>query len=797
MFHQNSNKMTTLDSGKSIVPSSAMLAALVRKSCFVFSLILASSTANGQIVNYSDSGVPDRVGLELLQEEPHDIIYFTEDSGGGWAKVRLLDLPGRKLPAEPKGVLQFNIIGIELKDFAADWKDIETIDFWEIRLERETKEMIAKGDFKGAYPFLSVLIRDYPSRPNLRDLRNEFLWKDAIRRASQGELGATLAMLEELRRYSPTYQSTTVINALSSTTDKLMAQYVKEGKLELAQQVLARLEKDYPGNKLKSIPKWNQVFLGMATEKQKEAIAAVRAKDFRKARALARESLSLKPEIPNGKLLVKKIDEIYPLVRVGVLQTATVFEPTRIDNWASRRAGRLLYRTLFEMQGAGPEGGEYDFVFGSTEMTPDRMQLDLLLETQKLPDPLNKIEASYLADVVASRALSESDHYFSAWAAAVTGIGLEGPKSVQCLLRRPHVLPTSLLQVPVDAGWFGGQPGAPTGKYKRDVADENMVRYVLKKAPEFPEQLREIVEIRSPSASEAVGLLLQGELDVLDQLFPADAIRLKKSRSIKVENYPLPTVHMLVPCSDHTHLSERTFRRALVYGTNREDILKGELLESLEFPGCRVVSGPFPAGIEMDDPLGYAYDQSILPRRYEPRLAKLLMTMNQNQMKAAADRKKEEVAELQPIKLAFPADNLSRVACEAIMTQWQLLDIEVELVELPVGRTFPEPGQADLCYVSAAVWEPIIDARRLLGPKGLAGSEDQLVGLGLRRLEEAKNWREVRDRLLDLHFVTHNELPILPLWQMVDSYAYRREVIGIGRDIVSLYQNSDQWRLTQ
>jgi ABC-type transport system substrate-binding protein len=270
-------------------------------------------------------------------------------------------------------------------------------------------------------------------------------------------------------------------------------------------------------------------------------------------------------------------------------------------------------------------------------------------------------------------------------------------------------------------------------------------------------------------------------------------------KAIKVANYPLPTVHMLVPCSDHPFVAERTFRRALLYGINREDILKGELLEGLEFEGCRVLSGPFPAGIELNDPLGYGYDTRIEPRPYEPPLAKLLLAMNANQMKSMAQRKKFEMPELTPIRLALPPDNLSRVACEAISTQWKLLGLEVELVELPVGRTFPKPDEdiADIVYVSAAVWEPIIDARRVLGPEGLAASEDQLVGLGLRQLEHAKNWREVRDRLLDLHSISHHELPVLPLWQMVESYAYRRELVGMGSEIVSLYQNAGNWRLGQ
>ena len=115
--------------------------------------------------------------------------------------------------------------------------------------------------------------------------------------------------------------------------------------------------------------------------------------------------------------------------------------------------------------------------------------------------------------------------------------------------------------------------------------------------------------------------------------------------------------------------------------------------------------------------------------------------MAANQIKASAEREQEQVPELTPIRLAFPADNMSRVACEAIRSQWELIGLNVKLVELPIGTTFPDRNQdtADIVYVSAAVWEPVIDARRVLGPEGIARSTDQLVGLGLRQIEEAKN----------------------------------------------------------
>ena len=764
---------------------------------FVLTLTMSKSVS-AQFLNYADTGTPPTPGLELLQEEPHDIIYFTEKSGKGWAKVRLL--PIRRMPTEKSEDLKFRVIDIEAVDFIAKLKDIEKIDFWEQRLERETKERIASGDFTGAYPFLSILIRDYPDRPGLREIRSQFLWNDARarmaawKRTEKGDVGPILAMLEELRRYAPDFNRTSVLGAVGLTTDLLMTDLMKKQKLDLAQKVLARLEKDY-GAKLSSVPKWNKTFLGLATDKQKLALAALEKKDYRSARKYARESIYLKPDIEGGRELVKKIDTIYPLINVGVLQSATQFDPSLLHNWAARRSGRLLYRSLFEIKGADSTGGDYDFIFGDAEVSSDRLNLDLYLTPEKLSPPLNKVNGFDVADILASRVQEDSPLYFSPWAASVVGIGLIGPQQIHCDLRRPHVLPSSLLQIKVDGSWFGGEPDSPTGDYRRDVVEGETTRYVLVNKPKNPTKPREIVETRMTSASEAVSKLLKGEVDVLDQLFPADAIRLSGKKEVKVKKYPLPTVHMLVPCSDHPYLANKTFRRGMLYGINREDILKGELLEQLELQGCQVVSGPFPAGLDAKDPLGYAYDQKIKPRQYEPSLAQLLLAVAENQMKISAGRKNEKMPKKTPVRLAFPADNLSRVACEAIRTQWELIGLKVKLVQLPVGKTFPEKDQADITYVAAAVWEPIIDARRLLGPNGLAGSESQMVGLGLRRLEEAKNWKEVRDRLLDLHSITHHELPILPLWQLVDSYAYRRELTGMGNDIVSLYQNAENWRL--
>lgn len=778
----------------------AWASAIVGISLLVGSL-LDSPSAMAQITaNYGVEGEPEKEGIELLQREPYDLIRFTEKSGGGWAKVVPIDFPGRQVPRDQKGPLAVSVLGLPGKIYEAQWSDIEAIELWEDRLMKEAERLMAAGEFGDAYPYLSVLHRDSPGVAKVEEMRKDYLLKNAAAEYSNGDARKTLAILESLRAFAPDYRTDQVLKAISQITDRLMQSMQDAGRLQDAQKLLARLKEDYRPEEVESIPIWDAQFLKLAEEKRKEALAARDAVRWREARRLALDSYHLFPAIPGGRELVREIEQAYPLVNVGVLQSATVLDPTRIDNWPARRSGGLVYRSLFQMRDAGSEGGEYQFLFGDSSQSPDRLELNLEFRPERLAGPLTAITSFAVADRLTSLALRDSSDYRPAWAGAVDTMAVPGPKRLDIFLRRPHVLPQSLLQVKVDGSWVGLPENSPTGAYAPadDQYEEGVSRYLLAEnlAGEGGRP-REIAEVQQHDAADGVASLLRGDLDVLDHLFPADAARLRNVPEIRVEEYPLPTVHLLVPTSDHPYLKERTFRRALVYGINRQDILMGELLGNTSLPGCRVISGPFPSGVTKDDPLAYAYDETIGARTYQPRLAKLLATMTEQQLKSEAAKEKGTPPELTPLRIAHPQDDLARIACQAIKQQLTMLEIPVELVELPVGISQPEAGTSDLVYMTIALWEPITDARRVLGPEGLAHSQDQLIGLGLRRLESAKNWREVRERLFDLHSIVHHELPVIPLWQLVDSYAYRTNLSGVGSNIVSLYQNVDRWRLAR
>ena len=77
----------------------------------------------------------------------------------------------------------------------------------------------------------------------------------------------------------------------------------------------------------------------------------------------------------------------------------------------------------------------------------------------------------------------------------------------------------------------------------------------------------------------------------------------------------------------------------------------------------------------------------------------------------------------------------------------------------------------------------------------MAPVQNPYVRQALRRLAQAQNWGEVRERLLDVHRVVHNEVTIIPLWQTIDYFAYNKRLHNVGESPVWLYQNIQQWRV--
>jgi ABC-type transport system substrate-binding protein len=235
------------------------------------------------------------------------------------------------------------------------------------------------------------------------------------------------------------------------------------------------------------------------------------------------------------------------------------------------------------------------------------------------------------------------------------------------------------------------------------------------------------------------------------------------------------------------------FRRALVYGINRPVILSKGLLDQQKVEGVQVLSAPLPAGVNRDDPAAYAYDTRIAPLPYDPVMAAILRQLAEQQIAATAEKRKEPVPELKELVIAHPPGEQPRFVCQQIKTQLDVVGIKCALRELPPGQNLVPDGKFDLLYVELAMREPLVDAQRLFGPGGFSVVTDPYIRLVLRQVDQAENWKEARDRLYELHRLLYEDVTLLPLWQMIDYFAYHRGLRGVQERPIFFYQDVDRW----
>jgi ABC-type transport system substrate-binding protein len=307
-----------------------------------------------------------------------------------------------------------------------------------------------------------------------------------------------------------------------------------------------------------------------------------------------------------------------------------------------------------------------------------------------------------------------------------------------------------------------------------------------------------IVEQTIPDDDAAVAALTRGEIDVLERVPPWQVERLRGTKGVRVDTYRLPTVHTLIPNMKRPLMAAREFRRALCYAIDRQRAVQEVLLGGGKVPGFDVLSGPFPTGTSLSDPLRYAYNNQLTPRAFEPRLAAVLSTVAwagvlDPEHKGLENNSDVEPKEMSEVVLAHPADPVARVTCETIKLQLERAQIPVRLVEFTADQLQQGKVDYDLRYTELAVWEPVVDARTLLGPGGVASEDSPVLDASLRKLDRASNWKDVRAALAEIHDIANHDLPLIPLWQTVNYFAYRTDVHGIGESPIVLYQNIDQW----
>jgi tetratricopeptide (TPR) repeat protein len=732
----------------------------------------------------------------LIEREPFDAVVLNRANGGKTLEVFPLDLPQRpftQIPAE--GTLRVRLLDRPLEEFEVSWANVAQVRVFEQMLFEEARRLTAAGKFDEAYDLFARIQTDYPNYPGLRDAVSDYLRRNALALYQAKQHDRALALLITLHQQNPSYAG--FAGALETVASEIIERYLREGSYATARRVLEMWQTNFPGVAEQAVANWKQRFESGATRQLEEAVRLVERKQYFAARKAVGRAVGIWPELEAAKQLLDRIEREFPYIAVGVFETSPRQASRRIDNWAAMRASRLVEKLLSEQVDFGSEGGVYESPFGQWQLDESGRELGLQLRsTTDTGQPTSHgLTPDNLSRFLLAMAEPGSPNYEADWAGVLGGVSIDPANSaVISHLARVHVRPEALLQV---------RPPLATAAARFTIADhgpDQVVFTAAKSQSAQPAGLQAVVEQRMADDDAAVAALVADEIDVLDRVPPWHLERLRKVKNVTVQPYRLPTVHVLIPNLERPLLAKREFRRALSFGIDRKWIVERVLLGGAVVPGFQVVSGPFPAGTSLSDPVRYGYNDQVAPRPFEPRLAAILATVAwasvQNPNPEATKDKKEDakLPSLSELVLAHPNDPIARVACQSIQSQLVREGIPIRLQEFSADELLAGKVDCDLRYAELAVWEPVVDARRIMGPGGLVGDiHSPYVDAALRRLDEATNWNDVRARLAELHEIAHHELPVIPLWQTVNFFAYRAPLRGVGNAQVSLYQNIGEW----
>ena len=776
-------------------------------------------------------------------------------------------------PVGQRGVLVFNFVNDPDTKYEVPWPAVVKVrTFDEMVLEKAEQAMVQR-DFATAFKgYLFLYDRNRANR-NLRKALQNYLFLDGKNLLDKGVYDEAISVFEELyernREFVYPGQVGGLQGAIKECYDKLLERKADAGDLPGIRKMLAYIENKYADRAKDLVTKWKGEIVKVGQRVLAEAKQAAEGDDAFEAHRKVRTMIHAIPEIAESKVLFEKVLKKFPYVFVGVTQHGRDFDSASINHWGDRRLGQLMYRKLVQFVEPGDEGGKYEFSSGQI-IRQDEAGLTYRFQIDQLPDKPAKLGSPPItAYGLSSRLLElgdiESGQTHLPWARVVKSVRIDNRNSVIVKLNFPHIRPDSLLQVAPKA--YPNSKRPPDGFYAIKDQDERRTIYHLN--PRYPKvsgrQHPQIIERMFSSRAEADLALFRGEIDVVDRIFPADVQLLKSNPNIVIRPYNLPTVHLLVPNPRNDFLKSRDYRIGLLYGMNRELILKEMIAGgNINLPGFEIVSGPFPNGTDDADQTAYAYDHSVKPvihnvylgitmiafaqqrmvnqmtkdaekifrsdmdlltkedpkqallkkiqdvvkeigneskdelhTRLFPELAKTFPESNEEELEEKLKKFVDKIPGLKEpeITLAFPADDMIELACEAIAQNWAVIGVKVKLRKLPKGEVVPKDGDYDLLYTEITMQEPLLDIFKVLGDTGLATQVSASINLELQQIARASKWSEAYQSLKTIHKHCNSEMAVIPLWQVVEHYAYRKNLKNTGNQISSLYQNVDRWQL--
>jgi len=717
----------------------------------------------------------------------------------------------------------------EVLDFKVKRENVKKIEYFEDMLLQECDQLVATHEYARAFECcLRVQMRN-PGWHGLDDRVNHVLFAEGSQALIEGDGERGLRLLRELLGRKRDYPG--LLDRISAAYGKRIERALSLALYPRGRRILRELMELAPDHVI--VKEMRALFISRASQRVTETD---RSSGPERLDALA-EALRIWPALDGVEPLYTKAFAALPTLEVGVTDVAAPLGPW-VHSAADARVSRLLYRPILASDDdEARQGKKADQLAAAIETSDLGQRMVIRIRPGFFwSDGSRPVSAVDVGRDLIDRTDPHAPGYEARWVELLDRVEVNDESRLEIRLNHSPFKAGAWLLGPIGPAHAGVDGRVATSSQDRPLVSDGPFRCVATAAdlvelrrrdddhtpatgaaaetpaagstaqtpvdggtaktpvdggtaPRAP-QIQRVREIRLQRGQSAVGVLLRGDVSLVDHVPPDRVEALEATEHIKVGTYSKPVVHVIALDGRNPVLRSRSLRRGLSYAVDRTTLLEDHVLKHAATDADLVADGPFPKGCYADAP-------GVKPLEGHMWLAKMLV---------AAARKELNNAPIE-LHLEYPAIAEVQAIVEKLAASWREAGVAIVTSELPPSRL--ESGlragrRFDLAYRVLRCDEPVLDAGVLICPgydappeaEALASTSSPRILQLLLQLERATDSPTARGLVLQIDRESRDELPVIPLWQLVDHYAWRDRLSGPGKVADELYQGIETWEIT-
>ncbi|QDT91837.1 ABC transporter substrate-binding protein [Gimesia algae] len=701
----------------------------------------------------------------------------------------------KKMRAEMNFVRITLINDKENPEYRIQRKSIKQVIHHEDQIINRIDLLLKEKDLKTAFELLLILDRKHRDWPGFEQRQNQLLLLEAKDKQNSQQYLNALAYVQDLHSRDPEFPG--LSNLAGEIIDVMISQSVQEKAYRKAHYYLKRLESMFP--RQETVSKWKTAFLNESNSLLKAAEQAASQKHYQEAIQVVSTAVVVWPANPKLRESLLKYQKRFPMINVGVLETALEETPYFLGCEATRRHQALTQIPLFEVTKVDQTPYYHSRFLEQWEPTDLGRRADFILrQSYSSWESHPTMIAADITKYLRGKLTPGTAEYNERFDSYVRSVSSTGPFTFSIYFDRVPLQIEWLLSDPVNSPplWqnistISESAQSPTGnavlvssRFVVDHQQDGIVSY--SRAVPQPSDVRDfsvaqINEIPYPSFEKSFQGLLLGEVTVLPFL-PAKLVSFfKDSKDFNVVQSAIPLTHVLQFNPESKPMQVVELRRALAYAIDRQKILSETLLHESRLLNGRLITAPYYTGLQV-------YNQQVPQREYSFPLAVALAVASQKKLGG----------QFPTLRMLCDSNPEAQAAAQEMIKAWSQIGLKVVLIPNTAEEAKKENLQWDIVYRTVAMTEPVME----LWPFLTVGKGAQIesleilpdwMRLSLIELDEATDWESATALIKKLQQQLYSMAHIIPLWEIDQFHVFRKNIKGYADRPLNFYDNVEQW----